>query len=375
MGEVVYHDYFAIRGGGERLVLDLANGLGCDLVFGYRQAESYELAEFPARSRSLGFEVGRWPRGIRTLGLALTFVREQGHAARYSTRIFSGVMAPFAAPPKSAPGRNIFYCHTPPRYFYDLRAHYERNSDPLRRLGLLLLGPALRRRYEEAVARMHVIVANSENVRRRIKTHLGRDSVVIYPPVDTAGFAWAEPQGYYLSTARLTPLKRVGEIVDAFLQMPDKRLVVASGGEDEAALRARAAGAGNITFTGWTSETQLRSLVAGAIATIYVPIEEDFGMSPVESMSAGKPVIGVAEGGLLETVVPGETGLLVRRGFEVADIVDAVGSLDEAAALRMRAACEARAQLFTRDRFLAAMRALVDGEGLPAAPREQAFER
>lgn len=356
----LYHDYFAIRGGGERLVLDLAQGSETELVYGYRTAASYDDSEFPPeRTRDLGFDLKRWPRGVRTLALAAAFAREQSNAARYGTRIFSGVMAPFAAPPRSVPGRNIFYCHTPPRFLYDLRDHYLRTADPLRRLGLLLAGPAFRRRYEEAVARMHVIVANSENIRGRIRTYLGRESIVVYPPVDTAGFRWGEPQGYYLSTARLTPLKRVGAIVDAFLDMPHKRLVVASGGEDEAALRARAAGADNISFTGWTGEAELRALVAGAVATIYVPVEEDFGMSPVESMAAGKPVIGVAEGGLLETVVPGETGLLVPPGFSPADLVAAVEALDAAKALRMRAAAEARAQLFTRERFLTAMRELV----------------
>ncbi len=163
---------------------------------------------------------------------------------------------------------------------------------------------------------MHVIVANSENVQRRIKRYLGHDSIVVYPPIDTESFVWGEPQGYYLSTARLTPLKRVATIVEAFVRMPDRQLVVASGGEDEAALRRVAPrGHSNIRFTGWTDEAQLRSLISGAIATIYIPVDEDFGMSPVESMAAGKPVIGVAEGGLLETIVPGRDGgvLLAAR--------------------------------------------------------------
>lgn len=358
MSILVCHDYFAIRGGGERLALDLANGLGADLFYGYRTEASYEPGEFPARSSAISRNLMRLPRGIRTVALAHRFSRRQGEVAGYAARIFSGVAAPFAAPPKSVPGRNILYCHTPPRFLYDLESHYLSTLDPVRRLGLRMVGPAFRQRYEDVVGRMHVLVANSENVRRRISTYLGRDSIVVYPPVDTAGFTWGEPQGYYLSTGRLAPLKRVGDIVDAFLRMPGKRLVVASGGEDEAALRARAAGAANISFTGWTSEAQLRALVAGAIATIYVPVEEDFGMSAVESMAAGKPVIGVAEGGLLETVVHGEVGLLVPPGFTPDDLVAAVEQLDAGRARRMRAACEARAQLFTRERFLAAMREL-----------------
>lgn len=359
MSTVVCHDYFAIRGGGERLALDLANGLGAELLHGYRTDSSYEPFEFPAGSRHITFNLMRLPRGVRTLVLARMFAARRREVAGYSARIFSGVAAPFAAPPGSAPGRNILYCHTPPRFLYDLKVHYLDSLDPVRRLGLQLVGPRFRQLYEEVMGRMHVVVANSENVRRRIRTYLGRDSIVVYPPVDTAGFSWGEPQGYYLSTARLVPLKRVRAIIDAFLRMPHKRLVVASGGEEEAALRAQAAGADNISFTGWTSEVQLRRLVSGAIATIYVPLEEDFGMSAVESMAAGKPVIGVAEGGLLETVVPGEVGLLLSPGFTPDDLVTAVEALDTTTALSMRVACEARAQLFTRERFLAAMRELV----------------
>ncbi|TAI66397.1 glycosyltransferase [Bradyrhizobium sp. Leo170] len=233
----------------------------------------------------------------------------------------------------------------------------------MKKLGLASIGAAFQRAYERAVGRMHLIVANSENVRGRIQRFLGRDSIVVYPPCDTEGFAFAEPQGYYLSTARLVALKRVDRIIDAFRALPGKQLVVASGGDDAEALRRRAAEAPNIRFVGWTGERELRSLVAGAVATIYVPKDEDFGMSPVESMAAGKPVIGVAEGGLLETVLDGETGLLLPAGFTAEDIAAAVDWLTAPRALSMRRACEARAAQFTRARFINGMRAAIASAG------------
>ncbi len=362
----VYHDYFSIRGGGERVALELAHGFDADLVYAFRTEQTFAPSEFPPHHRSLGVKGIARRRGIAAVPLALAFSRERRGAARYDVRFFSGITSPFAAPPESIPGRNIFYCHTPPRFLFDLKDHYLETSGPLRRLGLRLLGPAFLGGYRRAVDRMHVIVANSENIRGRIRTFLDRDSVVIYPPVDTGGFVWGEPRGYYLSTGRLAPLKRIGTIIDAFRKMPRNRLVVASGGEQEAELRAQAAGAPNISFTGWTDEAQLRSLVTGAIATIYIPVDEDFGISPVESMAAGKPVIGVAEGGLLETVAPGETGVLMSSKATVDELVAAVEELDGARASGMRTACEARARLFTRERFHTEMRALV--EGRHAAP-------
>ena len=194
---------------------------------------------------------------------------------------------------------------------------------------------------------------------RSIADHLGRESVVVYPPCDTETFTWQGQQGYYLSTARLTPLKRVDRIVEAFLRMPDKKLVVASQGEEFDRLKLLAGDAKNITFLGWVSEADLRRLIGEAIATIYVPVNEDFGMSPVESMAAGKPCIGVAEGGLLETVLDGETGLLLRPDFTVDDLVEAVHRLNTGRAMSMRHACEARATLFRRRAFVQTMHEII----------------
>ncbi|WIJ24017.1 glycosyltransferase [Devosia sp. RR2S18] len=355
----LYHDYFAIRGGGERLALELACALDAELVYGYRTELSYGEENFPADSRSLmSGKVIKTP-GLATIALAMSFAMERRRSVNYPVRIFSGVAAPFAAPKQDGSGVNIFYCHTPPRFLYDQKSFYEATGGVGRRLGLSMAGAWFQRGYERSVGRMDMIVANSENIRRRIKRYLGRDSVVVYPPVDTEGFRWEQSQGYYLSTARLTPLKRIRTIVEAFKAMPDLHLVVASGGEQEDELKALAAGVPNIRFTGWTEDAELKLLVARAVATIYIPVEEDFGMSPVESMAAGKPVIGVAEGGLLETVVPGQTGFLLPAEPSAGDLQGAVRMLTPDRALEMRVACEQRAQLFTRERFLSGMSAAI----------------
>ena len=110
-------------------------------------------------------------------------------------------------------------------------------------------------------------------------------------------------------------------------------------------LQNLATGYSNISFTGWCEDEQWQQLMGESIATIYIPIEEDFGMSPVESMAAGKPVIGVAEGGLLETVVNGETGVLIED-VSVDAVAEAVRFMSKDKASTMRAACENRAQLF-----------------------------
>jgi len=356
---VILHDYFAIRGGGERLVLSLADDLGAALAYGYRTDDTYERGYFPAVQRNLNISP-LWRRsGLRAVALATAFSGIREWAAKFPVRIYSGVTAPFAAPVAGNNGVNIFYCHTPPRFLFDQRSYFEAQQHPV---GRLLSRPVLSR-YEKAfrlaLDRMDHIVTNSENTQKRIEKYLKRKSTIIYPPCDTDKFSWLSQGDYYLSTARLTGLKRVDKIIEAFLQMPDKRLVVVSGGDEFEKLRKKADGARNIEFLGFVSEDQLREVVGRAIATIYIPCDEDFGMSPVESMAAGKPVIGVAEGGLLETVVPGETGFLVPAAFSINDIIEAVHSLTPEVAGAMRDNCETRAQLFSREKFLARMRALV----------------
>lgn len=226
------------------------------------------------------------------------------------TVVYSGFYAPLAVHHQQQ-GRRIYYCHTIPRFAYDL---YDSTLEgfplPLRPLYALFVR-WFRRQYEAAIGRMDLILVNSENVRQRLLRYTGRDAEVVYPPVATQHFHVLEDGGYYLSTARLVANKRVDVIVQAFMAMPERRLVVLSGGPEADRLQAMAAGAPHIVFTGWQSDEALRRWVGGARAVIYLPVDEDFGMSPVEAMAAGKPVIGVAEGGLLETVVPGETGVLI----------------------------------------------------------------
>jgi glycosyltransferase involved in cell wall biosynthesis len=283
---------------------------------------------------------------------------------RYDWVLYSGSVAPEAVYNHPG-GLNLYYCHTVPRFAYDLRHHYESSGPLLRRAGARILGAWTRSRYPRALRRMDRVIANSENVRCRLLRYIGVDAEVIHPPCDVAGYRWRGQGDYYLSTARLEPYKRVDLLVEAFRAMPEKRLVITSGGSCEEELRGMASGAPNIEVTGWVDRERLRELIGNCIATLYIPCDEDFGISPVESLAAGKPVIGVAEGGLLETLVQGETGVLIEPEPAVADLVSAVTAMNPEHAGALRAACERRAGAFSGERFLARMRTLVAGAAAP----------
>lgn len=357
MNYVVY-DFLQVAGGAERVTLALAKALPGFEVVVARVSPAAEplLVGFGGVLRTLGGAISRRLGGV--LEAIACFAWGSRVLSRAQTVVYSGFYAPLAVHLQVA-GRRIYYCHTPPRFAFELQSFYRARYPWFLRPLFDVFTAWLRGRYVRAVQAMDVVLANSDNVRQRLSACCGVRAEVLHPPVDVARFEWLADEGYFLSTARLEPLKRVAVLVQAFLQMPHQRLVVCSGGAELAALLALAAGAPNIQFMGWTSDAELADWMGRARATLYVPMDEDFGMSPVESMAAGKPVIGVAEGGLLETVLDGQTGVLLPPALGVQAVCDAVESMTAERAHSMRAACEARAQVFRSEVFEARIRALV----------------
>ncbi len=357
------YDFMLVPGGAEQLSLHvLERHPAWRLVAGAAQTDAFEHTPVPwQRVDVLGRRVAH--PALQALATLRAFERRGALLTNFERVLFSGVYAPVGV--MHRPGRhNVYYCHTPPRFAYDLEDWYLERASAWQRPALRRLAAHVRDRYEWALGQMQRIAANSHNVADRLHRYLGVEDVrVIHPPVDTETWRWIEAGDYYLSNARLEPYKRVEWAVRAFMEMPDRKLVVASGGSQLGALRELADGCANIRFTGWTSPGELRELVGRCIATVYLARDEDFGMAPVESMAAGKPVIGVDEGGLRETVVHGETGWLVDpgNGESVESLVDAVQHLDDRRALAMRQACERRAQDFRSEVFDAALDRFVAG--------------
>jgi len=364
---IVLHDHFAFLGGAERLVVLLAKGLGpLDLATGY------VVPSDPVRSNLQGLSVRDlgafsavplW----RMFRLERAFRAKTGFLSQYDRVVYSGSVAPLAVHNHRA-GVNILYCHSIPRFAYDLKEEYLRRLPPWQRPVMSLLAAYTREVYGKAVRSMDRIVVNSRNVRERLRRYLGLDSEIVYPPCETSLFRWLGQEEYYLSTARMEKEKRVDRIVRAFTRMTDRKLVVASGGPEEKRLKRLAEGYGNIRFTGWLKDDELIKLMGRAVATIYIPLDEDFGMSPLESMAAGKPVIGVAEGGLLETVIHGKTGLLLPEDPSEDHIVEAVLRMTPRKAAAMRRECEHRAREFDTTLFLRNMKDVLGRTGPGVRP-------
>lgn len=351
---LILYDYMQVSGGAERVTLILAKNFPqYQIVVSRTYSEAKELIDVSTRPiRQLGNFYTRWltriPEAILNFKLKAQCVSEA------KTVLYSGFYAPFAVHLQKR-GRRIYYCHSVPRYAYDLYDASRSRYPLIFRWIFDLFVCVIRNQYKKSIEKMDVVLANSDNVEKRLNRYLGVSAKVVYPPVLVSGFKWLGDDGYYVSVARLTENKRVDIVVRAFLNMPQRRLVVVSGGPELDRLKMLAENAPNIDFVGWQSEQSLRTLIGKAKAAIYLPVDEDFGMSPVECMAAGKPIIGVASGGILETVIHGRTGVLVEEPPTPEAVQAAVLELDDLSSSTLRTACENRAKEFDESKFINAM--------------------
>ena len=244
---------------------------------------------------------------------------------------------------------HICYCHTPMRYLWDLCDDYYRNASFLKKLGMKLFVPRLRKWDLWSATQVDRFLANSQFVAGRIQEVYGRDAEVVYPLVDTEHFQALErdPRGFYLFFGQLTAYKRADLAVEAFnrLGLP---LVIAGAGEQFQSLEKMAGE--NIRLPGRVTDEQRDELLSQAEALIFPGIE-DFGIIPLEAQAAGCPVIAFGQGGALETVEEGETGLFFKE--QTVDSLCAAVETFQGLELS-EIACRANARRFDRSVYLEA---------------------
>jgi len=196
--------------------------------------------------------------------------------------------------------RHFCYCHTPMRYLWELYPAY-RHDFRMNRLANFAFAPIasyLRTWDFASAARVDGFIANSRNVRRRIWKTYRRHARVVYPPVPVETFRHEQPEDYALIVAEMVKDKRLDYAIACFAAN-GRKLRVVGGGPEYRALRRLAQP--NIEFCGCVSDEELRLLYARS-STLVVPGEEDFGMTMVEALASGKPVVALGRGGALEIV-------------------------------------------------------------------------
>jgi glycosyltransferase involved in cell wall biosynthesis len=249
---------------------------------------------------------------------------------------------------------HVCYCHTPMRFAWRTRDYMAREQI-VGVQGAILPFLLTYVRLWDAVsnARVDAFVANSREVAGRISRYYGRSAIVIPPPVDLPPYASVPAEEFYLAGGRLIPYKRIELIVEAFSHL---RLPLKIFGDGRDRLRLERMAGPNIEFLGWVDEPTRRDLFARCRGFIF-PGEEDFGITPLEAMAAGRPVIAYSAGGALETVIDGVTGrFFYQQTAGALAAAVAAAHVDDYDPLAIRQYAEG----FGLDLFHARMRAVID---------------
>jgi glycosyltransferase involved in cell wall biosynthesis len=250
---------------------------------------------------------------------------------------------------------HVCYCHNPFRYAWSEREATLAARSALTRPALRLLLNRWRQWDWIAAQRVDRYVSNSELTAARVRRYLGRDSTVLHPPVELRRFQPAPPEaigGHYLVLAELMAHKRIEVAVRAFNALGRELIVVGDGPE---ARRLRRIAGPNVTFTGRASDAHVAELLRTARALVVTAAEE-FGIAAVEALASGRPVIALGSGGVLESVVEGETGAYYPESSpeSLAAVVEAFDPMRVDPT-----ACVAAAERFGTERFQASLRAIV----------------
>ena len=304
-----FHDNFAQHGGAERVAEELARMLRSADVYSTVTVED-RLTEYMKTRRVRTTWMQRLPaldRLYRHYFLLYPFAVKAMDLSDYDLVITSCVG--FAKGVIRAPhALHICYCHTPTRWIWRFNDYAAREKfRPITEFLLKSMLLGIRLVDKTAADQPDYYIANSTAVAKRIREFYGRNAVVVHPPVDVRRFSISpEIDDYFLIVSRLVSYKRIEVAIEACNRL-GKRLLIVGDGPDRQRL-SRLAGP-TVELLGRTPDSEVDRLLSRCQALIF-PGEEDFGMVPIEANGSGRPVIALAAGGALETVVDGVTGIL-----------------------------------------------------------------
>jgi glycosyltransferase involved in cell wall biosynthesis len=318
MKVAIIHDWLVTYAGAEKVLEQI--------LLLYPDADLFSIVDFiPNQERNFILNkpvktsfIQKWPKAktkYRSYLPLMPLAIEQFDLSEYNL-VISSSHAVAKAVITGPDQLHISYVHSPIRYAWDLQHQYLKESGLNKGIKGWFAKYLLHRirKWDVGTAnRVDIFIANSNFIKRRINKVYRRDSTVIFPPVAVNDFNLeTNKDNYYLTASRMVPYKKMDLIVEAFTQMPDKRLKVIGTGPDFEKIRKIAEGHSNIEIMGYQSFDNLKINMQKAKGFIFAA-EEDFGITPVEAQACGTPVIGYGKGGLLDTVIENETGVFFNR--------------------------------------------------------------
>lgn len=348
----IFHDYFGAIGGGEKVVIAMAKILDADIIT--TDTDAVKKIDTNVRVISLGRTI-KFP-GLKQISAALKFYFCD-YSKKYDAFIFSGNWAHYAAL-RHHP--NLWYCHILVPVMYEDRVPFISEKNVFQREFFWAWKIIHSKIDILSIHNIDHIVANSEHIKEKIGYYYHCDAEVIYPPLDVGQFFCKSYENFWLSVNRLYPEKRIELQIESFRKLPAETLVIVGGFAegDHATTYAEKIQADlpvNVKILGQVSESELINLYARCKGLICTSINEPLGLTPLEAMASGKPVIAVDSGGFRETVTR-DTGVLVQPDVE--SIMNAIQQVSKDPA-RYHDACIDRAKTFDMAIFKNKIRTIV----------------
>ncbi|MFH1612510.1 MAG: glycosyltransferase [bacterium] len=208
---------------------------------------------------------------------------------------------------------HISYIYTPARYIWDFYFDHFENKNPFKKIFIPLIINYLRIWDVISSYRVDYFIACSEYIKMKIEKYYRKTSTVIYPPIDTSFFTPENVnENYYLIVSALTPYKKIDIAIKSFNKLNLPLIIIGNGSEQK---KLKKMANKNIKFLNWQSNIEIKKYYAYAKALIF-PMQEDFGISSLESQSCGRPVIAYKKGGSLETIIENKTGIFFEEQNE-----------------------------------------------------------
>ncbi|MFA5158341.1 MAG: glycosyltransferase [Patescibacteria group bacterium] len=354
MKVAIVHDYLTKVGGAERVLLVmhkifpdapiytlLYDQSGTKGMFSDCDIRPSYLQKYPAfiRKRSR-FLLSKYPKAIEKMDL-----REFDLVISSSNSFAHGVI--------TKPNQlHITYCYSPTRYLWDWSANYlKENNIGFGPIGFYIRSLLSKLRIWDFYAskRTNFWIAISKNVSRRIKKYYQQDSIVIYPPteIDELLKNQKPAKDFYLIVSRLTQYKNIDLAIEAFNKLKLPLYIIGEGGDEK---RLKEITNSNIKFLSWQSDSERNKYLSTCKAFIF-PGEDDFGLTPVEAMAAGRPVIALGVGGATETVVAGKTGEFFSSTDSPSDLIETLAEFEKKYYRYKTEDCKTQARKFSVEVF------------------------
>ena len=374
----IVHDWCPSFRGGERVLAELCavfEGADVFTIFDFLPADvKAEYFENVAIHTSVANRLPFVEKYYRNLFFACPFLIEQFDVTSYDAVVSSS--AAFARGVLTRPDQaHLSYVHSPIRYAWDEQFSYlDQGAMKYGPKGLLFryMLHKLRTWDTRTAHGPDIMLANSSYVRARIGRIYGRNSDVVFPPVEVDKLTFrSEKDDYYVTASFLAPYKRTDLVIQAFNEMPDRRLVVVGEGQQSSTLRKLAKA--NVTFTGFLPRAEYVDTVARARALVFAGCE-DFGIALAEAQACGTPLVALGRGGARDIVralghAARPTGVLYKQQT-VADTIAAVEHFEDHSSEITAEACRDNAVRFGSERFRREIRAAFERS---VASRDAAF--